>query len=82
MEFDYRRRAALFAPDAGSGILGFHRFATLAEAVGFVVEELSPVHQVRAFIDVDDSTLGCAQIFELYGRQSYPRRRTRDRHVA
>jgi len=81
-EFSYGRRAGLFAPAAGSGMLAFHRFATLAEAVRFVVEELSPAHQARAFIDVDDHTLGSGQIRELYDHQSYPLQRTGNLLVA
>jgi hypothetical protein len=59
-------RAGLFAPDRHSGILAHHRFATLAEAVRFVVEELSPAHQVRAFIDVGDDTVSIEGIRNLY----------------
>jgi hypothetical protein len=82
VEFSYRRRAGLFAPDARSGTLAFHRLATLAEAVRFVVEEISPAHQMRAFIEVDDHKLGNGQIRELYDHESYPLRRMQNRVVA
>jgi hypothetical protein len=82
MEFTYRRRAGLFAPDHCSGILAYHRFATLAEAVRFVVEELSPAHQLRAFIDVDDDTLSTEQIRGLYDDVKYPLLRTKNRLVS
>jgi hypothetical protein len=72
MDFEYRMRAGLFAPNRQSGILAHHRFATLAEAVRFVVEELSPAHQMRAFIDVGDDTLSIEGIRDLYEDARYP----------
>jgi hypothetical protein len=74
MDFKYRMRAGLFAPNRHSGILAHHRFATLAEAVRFVVEELSPAHQMRAFIDVGDDTLSIEGIRNLYDDSRYPLR--------
>jgi hypothetical protein len=74
MDFKHRMRAGLLAPNRHSGILVHHRFATLAEAVRFVVEELSPAHQMRAFIDVGDDTLSIEGIRNLDDDSRYPLR--------
>jgi hypothetical protein len=75
MDFNYRTPAGLFAPNGGSGILTYRRFGTMAEAIRFVIEKLSPARQRRAFIDVGDTTLSGEGIRELYDCKNYPLRR-------
>jgi hypothetical protein len=77
MDFNYRLRAGLFAPNRHSGTLVYYRFATLAEAIRFVIEELSPAHQLRAFIDIGDETLSIKGIHDLYENEKYPLRHAR-----
>jgi hypothetical protein len=74
MDFNYRTHAALFAPNGRGGILAYRRFATVAEAIRFVIEELSPAQQRRAFIDVGDETLSGEGIRALYDNKNYPLR--------
>jgi hypothetical protein len=72
MDHRYAMRACLFAPDRHSGMLAFSRFATLAEAIRATIEDVSPAHQARAFIDVGDETLSITPIRALYDHPDYP----------
>jgi hypothetical protein len=53
------------------GTLGFRRFATLAEAVRFIIEEL-PGDAHSAYIDVEDERLDMEAIRQLYASEAYP----------
>jgi hypothetical protein len=78
MDVNYRLPAGLFAPDHRQTLV-YLRFTTLAEAIRFVVEELSPADQMRAFMDLGDETLFATAIRELYESANYPLRRTQGR---
>lgn len=70
---DYRAPAGLFpAPTHRRGGLDYHRFDTLAEAVRYAIEELTPAKLAGAFIETDDIRYDGAEIEALYHASAYP----------
>jgi hypothetical protein len=70
---DYRAPAELFpAPAHRKGALPYHRFDSLAEAVRYAVESLTPPQLAGAFIEVDEVRYGGAEIEALYRAPGYP----------
>jgi len=71
--FDYAATAELF-PASGSrkGAVSYHRFNTLAEALRFAVEELSPELLPGAFIESEEVRYGPGEIRSLYDAPGYP----------
>jgi hypothetical protein len=70
---DYRAPAELFpAPSFRRGPLSYHRFDTLAEALRYAIEELTPPQLAGAFIEVDEVRYGASEIDALYRAAGYP----------
>jgi hypothetical protein len=70
---DYGAPAELFpAPSHRRGQLRYHRFDTLAEAVRFAEEELSPDQRAGALIEADEIRYAGAEIAALYNAVGYP----------
>ena len=70
---DYRVPAELFpAPSHRRGALSYHRFDSLAEAVRFAVEELTPAQLAGAFIEAEEVRYGGGEIAALYSAAGYP----------
>ena len=70
---DYRVPAELFpAPTHRKGALSYHRFDSLAEAVRFAIEELTPPQLAGAFIEAEEVRYGGQEIEALYAAAGYP----------
>ena len=70
---DYQAPAELFpAPAHRHGPLRYHRFATLAEALRFAQEELTPAELAGACIEVDEVRYTGPEISALYNATGYP----------
>jgi hypothetical protein len=73
---DYDAPAELFpAPAHRHGPLRYHRFETLAEALRFAQEKLTPAELAGACIEVDEVRYGGPEITALYHAAGYPLRR-------
>lgn len=78
MKFDYGASAELFMPKRKGGSrppLGYRRFATAAEAIGFAVEDFPDMRTLRAWMQVGDDRFNSDEIQRLYESSDYPRRR-------
>jgi hypothetical protein len=73
--FDYDAAAELFAgaarPHRGQP-LGYRRFASVAEALRFAMEELSPGSLAGAALEVGDARFNSHGMRELYEAADYP----------
>jgi hypothetical protein len=70
---DYAAPAELYpAPAHRRGALTYHRFESLAEAVRFASEELTPDQLAGAFIEADEERYDAAAIGALYKSQGFP----------
>jgi len=71
--FDYKSPAELFPSRIRKGRpLRYRRFATAAEAVRFAVEDIPSASLLGAYLQVDDTRLGVAEIHEIYERADFP----------
>jgi len=78
---DYGAPAELFpAPSHRRGQLRYHRFDTLAEAVRFAQEELSPLERAGALIEADEVRYSGTEIAALYDAVGYPLQRAARPH--
>jgi hypothetical protein len=78
MKFDYGASAELFMPKRKGGSrapLGYRRFATAAEAIGFAVEDFPDMRTLGAWMQVGDDRFNVDEIQRLYESSDYPRRR-------
>jgi hypothetical protein len=79
MAFDYNSPAELFMPKPKGGggrqPIGYRRFATAAEAIGFAVENFRAVKTPGAWMQVGDERFDSAEICQLYESSGYPLRR-------
>ena len=78
MKFDYGASAELFMPKRKGGSrppLGYRRFATAAEAIGFAVEDFPAMRTLGAWMQVGDERFNSDEIQRLYESSDYPRRR-------
>jgi hypothetical protein len=78
MKFDYGASAELFMPKRKGGSrppLGYRRFATAAEAIGFAVEDFPDMRTLGAWMQVGDDRFNSDEIQRLYESSNYPRRR-------
>jgi hypothetical protein len=76
--FDYGAPAELFmAKRKGTSRhpLGYHRFATAAEAIRFAVEEFPAAHALGALMQVGDERFDGDDIQRPYKGDDYPLRR-------
>jgi len=76
--FDYSAPAELFMAKRKGGSrqpMGYRRFATAAEAIRFVVEELPAVRALGAKMQVGDKRYDGDDIQRLYESDKYPLRR-------
>jgi hypothetical protein len=70
---DYRTPAELFpAPSHRRGQLRYHRFETLAEAIRYVEEQLTPAERHGALIEADEVRYDPAEISALHDATAYP----------
>ncbi len=79
LSFDYGAPAELFAsPRRGFGkhAMKYRRFATSAEAIQFVVEQLPPLIQNGTVLEVGEERFETAEIHELYNNSRYPLKRS------
>jgi hypothetical protein len=83
--FDYDAEAELFPgaarPYRGQPI-GYRRFASVAEALRFAMEELSPGSLAGAALEVGDERFDSHGMRELYEAADYPLARRADRSSA
>ena len=73
--FDYGASAELFSSRGRSGRrqpLDYRRFASAAEALRFVIEDLAPRFFVGAYLQVEESRYQGAEIRRLYASSHYP----------
>ncbi len=76
LTFDYGAPAGLFASARrGRSAMKYRRFATSAEAIQFVVEELPPLIQNGTVLEVGEERFETAEIHELYSNPRYPLKR-------
>jgi hypothetical protein len=74
-DFDYGNSAELFSLRPSRGRrrpLDYRRFASAAEALRFVVEDLPPQFFVGAYLQVEESRYQGAEIRRLYASSHYP----------
>lgn len=72
-EVDYNSSAELFpASSARRGKVSYRRFGTLAEALQYAIEELSPELIVGAFLEADEVRYAAAEMRSLYDADAYP----------
>jgi len=70
---DYAAPAELFpAPTHRRGQLSYHRFDSLAEAIRFASEELTPAQLAGAFIESEEERYDGTAIATLYKSQAFP----------
>jgi hypothetical protein len=84
MKFDYGAAAELFMPKRKGGPrppLGYRRFATAAEAIGFAMEDFPAIRTLGAWMLVGEDRFNGDDIKHLYESEDYPRRRMRKRLV-
>ena len=72
--FDYGAPADLFPSRSrkGNRPAGYRRFDTVAEAIRFAVEEMSPEFLAGAIIECDEERFDSVGILELYRSADYP----------
>jgi hypothetical protein len=72
--FDYKAPAELFPSRIRKGrtLLRYRRFDTAAEAIRFAVEDIPSASLLGAYLQVDDTRLGIAEIHEVYERADFP----------
>jgi hypothetical protein len=73
--FDYSAEAELFLTrnrKYGRRPFGYRRFARVADAVRFAIEELPPELLVGAFLEVDGERYGGEEIRRLYDSADFP----------
>ena len=70
---DYSSSAELFPASSNRrGKVGYRRFATLAEALRYAVEELSPALIVGAYLEANEIRYSAAEMRLLYDAEGYP----------
>jgi hypothetical protein len=75
MTFDYCSQAELFTTKRKGGPrqgLGYHRFATAAEAIRFAVEDFPAIRTLDAWMQVGDERFDNEEIHRLYESDDYP----------
>jgi hypothetical protein len=75
MTFDYDIPAELFMAKRKGGTrqpLGYHRFATAAEAIRFAVEDFPAMRVFGAWMQVGDERFDGDDIHRLYDSSAYP----------
>jgi hypothetical protein len=82
--FDYGAEAELFSGAARPSWrqpMGYRRFASVAEALRFAIEELAPAALAGAALEVGDQRLDMHDMRRLYQASDYPlaRREPKDR---
>jgi hypothetical protein len=71
--FDYKAPAELFPSRIRNGrSLRYRRFDTAAEAVRFAVEDIPSASLLGAYLQVDETRLGVAEIHKVYQRADFP----------
>jgi hypothetical protein len=72
--FDYNAPAELFPSriKKGRAQARYRRFATAAEAVRFAVEDIAPPALLGAYLEVDETRFGLAEIHALYESADFP----------
>ena len=78
MKFDFGAPAELFMPKRKGGArppLGYRRFTTAAEAIGFAVEDFPAIRTLGAWMQVGDERFNSDEIVRLYESSDYPRHR-------
>jgi hypothetical protein len=73
--FDYQEPAELYASTSikgGRRPVSYRRFANVAEAIQYAIEQLDPTMLRGTVIEVADDRLDAAQIRELYDSEGYP----------
>ena len=75
--FDYSAPAELFlAKRTKSSRENYRRFATVAEAIRYAVEDLPALRTLGAFMQVGDERFNGDQIQRLYDDSDYPLRKS------
>ena len=77
-DFDYDAPAELYAspsPGIRKTAIKYRRFSSSAAAIQFVMEELPPLAQNSAVLEVGENRFDPAQIRELYDSPQYPLKR-------
>ena len=70
---DYKCSAELFpASSARRGKVGYRRFDSLAEALRYAVEELSPALIVGAYLEANEVRYAASEMRQLYDAEAYP----------
>lgn len=77
-DFNYEAPADLFPSRSrkGSRPVGYRRFATAAEAIRFVMEEMPGEFLFGTVLEVEDERCDGPRIRELYESTAYPLMRT------
>ena len=79
-DFDFDAAAELYvSPRPGMGnpssSMTYRRFSSAAQAIQFVMEELSPIAQNSAVLEVGEHRFDVADIRALYDSERYPLKR-------
>ena len=70
---DYNCSAELFpASSARRGKVSYRRFGSLAEALRYAIEELSPALIVGAYLEANEIRYAASEMRQLYDADEYP----------
>ena len=81
--FDYNASAELFPSRIKKGRtqMRYKRFETAAEAIRFVVEDIAPPALLGAYLEVNETRFGVAEIHALYESPDFPLERSAAKKV-
>jgi hypothetical protein len=72
LQIDFEEPADLFPGADRVHHVSYRRFKTLAAAVAYSIERLSPAQMIGAAIETDLGRFEAGEIRELYRRQDFP----------
>jgi hypothetical protein len=81
-EFNYKMLGELYSRDSlawGSSGLSYRRFATVAEAIRFAMEDMSAAAFAGCTLEAGGERFGARELRELYASPLYPLQRSAGR---